>query len=157
MANCSLSSELASWMASRPGYIAFHSRTSYVLGAATLLGWPRRAIGVLYPSLVVYFKVLSPLWLWRGAFFFYKTDPDSSKLREEFLDNPDLETLQYAVSLNSPCWHLLQAAPALVKHALHEERVRPMSDWVQSARMRQALFSCADWLVADHLEKGHDF
>jgi hypothetical protein len=50
------------------------------------------------------------------------------------------------------------AAPALIKHVLHEERVSSMSDWVKSARIEgSAVLPVRIGLSQTNLERGHDF
>lgn len=50
------------------------------------------------------------------------------------------------------------AAPASIKHALHEKRQAPSSDWVKVARIEStAILPIRIGLTQSNLEKGHDF
>jgi tripeptidyl-peptidase I len=52
---------------------------------------------------------------------------------------------------------LSNAAPAPIKHVLHEERQTP-SDWVKVARIEStAILPMRIGLTQSNLEKGHDF
>lgn len=51
----------------------------------------------------------------------------------------------------------VDAAPASIKHALHEKRSSPASDWVRSARVEStAILPMRIGLSQGNLEKGHD-
>jgi len=53
---------------------------------------------------------------------------------------------------------LSNAAPAQVKHVLHEERKTPASDWVRGARIEgSALLPMRIGLTQTNLEKGYDY
>jgi tripeptidyl-peptidase I len=50
------------------------------------------------------------------------------------------------------------AAPAFVKHVLHEERVSPLSDWVKGDRIEgSAILPVRIGLTQSNLDNGHDF
>jgi len=157
MANCSLSSELASWMGFTPRVHRLPFSHKLRSGRCYSVGvGPRRAIGVLTPRLWSNFKVLSPLWLWRGAFFFIKTDPDSRSSARNSLDNPDLKPCQICCSLNSPCWHLL---PMRRLHSSSMSCTRsaldPCLTGCKVLVLSKRYFACADWLVEIHLLRNH--
>jgi tripeptidyl-peptidase-1 len=53
---------------------------------------------------------------------------------------------------------LSNAAPASIKHVLHEKRQTPSSDWVKAARIEStAILPMRIGLTQNNLEKGHDF
>lgn len=53
---------------------------------------------------------------------------------------------------------LVNAAPASIKHALHEKRQTPASDWVKVARIEStAVLPMRIGLTQSNLDKGHDF
>jgi tripeptidyl-peptidase-1 len=53
---------------------------------------------------------------------------------------------------------LSNAAPASLKHALHEERQTPASDWAKGARIEgSAILPMRIGLTQNNLEKGHDY
>lgn len=53
---------------------------------------------------------------------------------------------------------LANAAPASFKHALHEKRETPASDWVKVARIEStAILPMRIGLTQSNLDKGHDF
>jgi tripeptidyl-peptidase-1 len=50
------------------------------------------------------------------------------------------------------------AAPASIKHVLHEKRQKPASDWVKGARTEAtAVLPIRIGLTQTNLEKGHDY
>jgi tripeptidyl-peptidase-1 len=52
---------------------------------------------------------------------------------------------------------LSSAAPASIKHALHEKRQTPASDWVKVARIESsAILPMRIGLTQSNLDKGHD-
>ena len=52
---------------------------------------------------------------------------------------------------------LTNAAPASIKHALHEKRQTPSLDWVQGTRIEgSAILPMRIGLTQSNLEKGHD-
>lgn len=53
---------------------------------------------------------------------------------------------------------LSNAAPALLKHVMHEKRQAPASDWVKVARIEStAILPMRIGLTQSNLDKGHDF
>ena len=49
------------------------------------------------------------------------------------------------------------AAPASIKHALHEKREAPLSNWVKVARIESsAILPMRIGLTQSNLDKGHD-
>lgn len=53
---------------------------------------------------------------------------------------------------------IVNAAPAPVKHVLHEERAVVSRDWVKGARIeKQAVIPMRIGLVQTNLEKGYDY
>jgi tripeptidyl-peptidase I len=53
---------------------------------------------------------------------------------------------------------LVNAAPAPVKHVLHEERSMPSRDWVKGARIeKNAVIPMRIGLTQTNLEKGYDY
>jgi tripeptidyl-peptidase-1 len=52
---------------------------------------------------------------------------------------------------------LSNAAPAPIKHVLHEKRQTPSSDWVKVARIKgTAILPMRIGLTQSNLDKGHD-
>lgn len=52
---------------------------------------------------------------------------------------------------------LSNAAPAPIKHALHEKRAAPLSNWVKVARIESsAILPMRIGLTQSNLDKGHD-
>jgi tripeptidyl-peptidase-1 len=52
---------------------------------------------------------------------------------------------------------LSNAAPASIKHALHEKRQNPSLDWVKGARIEAtAILPMRIGLTQSNLDKGHD-
>ena len=52
---------------------------------------------------------------------------------------------------------LASAAPASIKHALHEKRQSAPSDWIQTARIEgSAILPMRIGLTQSNLDKGHD-
>jgi tripeptidyl-peptidase-1 len=53
---------------------------------------------------------------------------------------------------------LSNAAPASIKHAVHEKRGIPSSDWIKVTRVNgSAILPMRIGLTQNNLEKGHDF
>jgi tripeptidyl-peptidase-1 len=53
---------------------------------------------------------------------------------------------------------LVNAAPAPVKHVLHEERSTPSRDWIKGARIeKNAVIPMRIGLTQTNLEKGYEY
>jgi tripeptidyl-peptidase-1 len=53
---------------------------------------------------------------------------------------------------------LSEASPASIKHALHEKRDRPSTDWVKGARVEaDSILPMRIGLSQNNLEKGYDY
>lgn len=53
---------------------------------------------------------------------------------------------------------IVNAAPAPVKHVLHEERSIPSSNWIKGARIeKDAVIPMRIGLTQTNLEKGYDY
>jgi tripeptidyl-peptidase I len=64
--------------------------------------------------------------------------------------------LQFAVVASIVAFS--NAAPASIKHVIHEKRQTPASDWVKAARIEaSAVLPMRIGLTQTNLEKGHDY